>query len=461
MGCGASSPCRPLSRQPRVFPEEKDKTWPQTQACSAPADQNLCAQKPSKVKSSAVLPQKGPAPYVPSNDVIDLCKSAEDPSKTIIELKRLKMTGFPVELLSKTIAANSNLNTIRCDINDITALPEVGNRLVNVRVLQLNINRLHTFPDVSSMIALKTLSLSSNSMTHLPESLARSCPTGLEELFINRNKINTLAADVFSPVTAVAEEGGLENKGLNHLKRLDLSDNKLKELPRSLGELKTLQKLEINKNELGSLTCCIGSLQSLLKLSLKANRLATLPASIGELVNLNELCVGSNVLKSLPPEIGRLINLEIFLCYGNELETLPKEIGGLANLKYLALQSNFLRELPHTMGQLSLLEDLQLGFNKLGQRGFRGENEPIAELPASMTMLQKLTVLSLESNEIHTDSFFVPVASALPKLRTLHLQDNLIETAVPEATLSRELKHIKDVTLHGNPYHKAAANASN
>jgi len=335
-----------------------------------------------------------------------VCEKAEDPSKTFVELKRLKMTDFPVELLRKTMAANANINTIRCDINDIVALPVTSGGFENLCVLQLNINRLTKFPDVSLMQGLKTLSLSSNSMTELPESLARRCPVGLEELFINRNKITSLNAAVFAPITAVASQGGLENKGLNHLKRLDLSDNKLQELPTSLGQLSMLEKLEINKNQLASLTPSIGSLQSLLKLSLKANKLTTLPGSIGNLVNLNELCVGSNLLTSLPPEMGKLVNLEILLCYGNQLESLPDEMGDLANLKYLALQSNLLSVLPQSIGKLQLLEDLQLGFNKLGQRGFRGQDEPLAELPSSMKMLQSLTVLALESNEIHTDTFF-------------------------------------------------------
>jgi hypothetical protein len=77
-----------------------------------------------------------------------------------------------------------------------------------------------------------------------------------------------------------------------------------------------------------------------------------------------------------------------------------------------------------------------------------------------MKLLQSLTVLALESNEIHTDSFFVPVVSAMLKLRTLHLQDNLIAIPVPEATLSNDLKHIKAVTLHGNPYHDAGVGAN-
>jgi Leucine-rich repeat (LRR) protein len=142
-----------------------------------------------------------------------MCEKAEEPSKTIVELKRMKMTGFPADLLRKTMMANANLNTIRCDINDIVALPASSSGFENLRALQLNINRLTAFPDVSQMPALKILSLSSNSMTELPESLARVCPVGLEELFINRNKITSLEAVIFAPITAVAPQGGLENKG--------------------------------------------------------------------------------------------------------------------------------------------------------------------------------------------------------------------------------------------------------
>jgi hypothetical protein len=95
-----------------------------------------------------------------------------------------------------------------------------------------------------------------------------------------------------------------------------------------------------------------------------------------------------------------------------------------------------------------------------GQRGFRGHEEATAELPSIMKLLQSLMVLALESNEIHTYSFFVPVVIAMLKLRTLHLQDNLIAMPAPEATLSNDLKHIKVVTLHGIPCHYAGVGAN-
>jgi Leucine-rich repeat (LRR) protein len=142
-----------------------------------------------------------------------MCASAEDPAKTAIELKRMKLTSFPLELLHKTLAANSNLHTIRCDINDIMLLPAIGDGFGQLRVLQLNVNRLTAFPDISQMRALKTLSLSSNSMTELPASFARVCPASLEEIFVNRNKVTSLCVGAFAPITAVAVQGGLENKG--------------------------------------------------------------------------------------------------------------------------------------------------------------------------------------------------------------------------------------------------------
>jgi hypothetical protein len=106
----------------------------------------------------------------------------------------------------------------------------------------------------------------------------------------------------------------------------------------------------------------------------------------------------------------------------------------------------FISELPQSIGNLSLLEDLQLGFNKLG-------SQQNSVLPPSMAQLEHLSVLALQSNEISVELFFIPVASRLYKLRTFHLQDNLLATPISDTILATDLKHIKAITLHGNPYH--------
>jgi len=75
---------------------------------------------------------------------------------------------------------------------------------------------------------------------------------------------------------------------MSNLREVDLSSNRIVEMPFDIGEL---HKLRI--------------------LNLSYNFLALLPPSIGDLVILRNLNVAHNVLESLPKQIGELKRLEV------------------------------------------------------------------------------------------------------------------------------------------------------
>ena len=75
-------------------------------------------------------------------------------------------------------------------------------------------------------------------------------------------------------------------------------------------------------------------------LHLNSNKLKELPKEIGNLINLIELWLGHNKLKTLPKEISNLKKLEdLRICY-NELENLPENITELDFLSYIDLYNN-------------------------------------------------------------------------------------------------------------------------
>ena len=89
-------------------------------------------------------------------------------------------------------------------------------------------------------------------------------------------------------------------EGMDNLVFLDLSGNRLKSLPDSIGNLIKLEKLNLSGNRLTSLPDSIGNLTNLKRLDLSRNKLRSLPDSIGNLTSLESLNLEINKLRSLP-----------------------------------------------------------------------------------------------------------------------------------------------------------------
>ncbi|XP_073302421.1 disease resistance protein RGA2-like [Primulina huaijiensis] len=105
---------------------------------------------------------------------------------------------------------------------------------------------------------------------------------------------------------------------LSRVKALDLSRNRLEELPKEVGKLMSLKYLNLSNNPLWELPEILGELYNLQTLNLSScDRLKKLPQRIRKLVNLRHLIIDkTNSLKALPKGIGNL----------NSLQTLSKFI---------------------------------------------------------------------------------------------------------------------------------------
>lgn len=80
--------------------------------------------------------------------------------------------------------------------------------------------------------------------------------------------------------------------------------------------------------------------EEVIGLNLSFNKLTELPAEIGKLVKLEWLVVENNQLTALPAEIGKLERLKILDLENNQLTKLPEEIGKLVKLETLWLIGN-------------------------------------------------------------------------------------------------------------------------
>lgn len=138
------------------------------------------------------------------------------------------------------------------------------------------------------------------------------------------------------------------------LRKLDLSNNHIKKLPATIGDLGCLSELILHNNHLEAFSqaLCLSTLQKTLQiLDLSQNRLQMLPAQFCQLRELVNLKLDDNELVGLPFHIGRLSKLRFLSAAHNQLAMLPHDFRRLS-LENLDLFGNpFVQPnaLDHTM----------------------------------------------------------------------------------------------------------------
>lgn len=127
--------------------------------------------------------------------------------------------------------------------------------------------------------------------------------------------------------------------------KLNLSHNRIKEIPKNIAKLKFLEMLDLSGNQIRHLKAKLFDLPNLKILILNDNQVITLPIQIERLKQLKILHLASNKLSNLPVEITHLKNLEELNVAGNQLEDLPSFAGQrFPKLKSLWLAHNPLKK---------------------------------------------------------------------------------------------------------------------
>jgi Leucine-rich repeat (LRR) protein len=148
---------------------------------------------------------------------------------------------------------------------------------------------------------------------------------------------------------------------------VDLSQNHLSEFPQNLEPLigklfeLNLSHNKISKDLPGTI---LGNGKNLQYLNLSNNRLDNLPSEISDMTNLREICLSFNKFKSIPTCLQNCEKLETLLLNGNQIQIIDVE--GLSRLKRLAildLSNNDINHVPPELGKLTQLKTLQLEGN--------------------------------------------------------------------------------------------------
>ena len=179
-----------------------------------------------------------------------------------------------------------------------------------------------------------------------------------------------------------------EIKEFNKLEELHLASNRLKTLPKEIGDL-PIKYIDLGKNQLVTVPKAVLELEKLQKLEIGFNQIRTIPGNVNKLTELRFASFNKNLIIKLPRAIGELKKLEFLELGNNRIVILPKEIGGLSNLKELYLYNNSLHKIPVEIGLLEKLEILDL------------RNNLLKDIPEETGNLKNLKRIELSGNNIN------------------------------------------------------------
>jgi hypothetical protein len=149
------------------------------------------------------------------------------------------------------------------------------------------------------------------------------------------------------------------------LEVLNLSSNRLRELPHQLTRLHKLKVLFASDNDFEVLPEVLGDCPALHMVGFKANRIAEVPGAALPPA-LRWLTLTDNAIGRLPAELGQRPALQKLMLAGNRLQALPDSLQQAQRLELLRISANRLTEVPGWLTELPRLSWLALAGNAMG-----------------------------------------------------------------------------------------------
>ncbi|XP_011312229.1 leucine-rich repeat-containing protein 40 isoform X2 [Fopius arisanus] len=149
-------------------------------------------------------------------------------------------------------------------------------------------------------------------------------------------------------------ENILEDAKIAGVTCIDLSKNKLQQVPDKLSMIQSVEDMKISCNLLSSLPEWFGEpFKHLRYIDLSQNQLSSLPESMGLLERLREINISSNRFKGVPESICNIENLEILILNDNHVtEVDVSSLGKLRRLATLDLSNNDITHVPPELGNM-------------------------------------------------------------------------------------------------------------
>ena len=201
--------------------------------------------------------------------------------------------------------------------NNIKRLPDSPLKLWRLKTLDLSSNHLKEIPSefLAECFSLETLVASNNCLTSLPEVVAASL-TNLKTVRLNKNNLGEKSSKKQFSIPRFLLT-------LPNVKVVDLSSNGLEDIPPPISwATQQLKELVLADNKIRKLSLDgAEKWEHLERLILSGNNLKQVPRGIGELTALMSLDLSHNTgITHLPDEMGRLSSLWDLQLFGLKLD---------------------------------------------------------------------------------------------------------------------------------------------
>ncbi|CAG9860792.1 unnamed protein product [Phyllotreta striolata] len=268
----------------------------------------------------------------------------------IARLEKLDITNNDIEDIPNTIGIMPHLHLFKIEGNKLKHIRSDVIRAGTNRILKLlrdtisdeDIAASNVSSDVSydSKIYPDRYSMRNGNILNLAMKDIGDIP---EECFVEANKASVCSVDI-SKNKFVNIPSGLIHVS-KFLTELNVSSNRIREIPEFLKDFTNLKFCDLSKNQL-----------------------ETLPHCLSELVFMRELILSNNRFKNIPSCIFGMIGLEILLCNDNAIEEIPiDELVVLKRLTRLDLSNNNINFVPPQLGNMTQLRALELKGNPFRQ----------------------------------------------------------------------------------------------
>ncbi|CAG7830714.1 unnamed protein product, partial [Allacma fusca] len=123
------------------------------------------------------------------------------------------------------------------------------------------------------------------------------------------------------------------------LRSIDMSENKIAEIPINVGAFVNLKHLCLNRNHIEAIPDQIGSLSKLESLSLAGNRIRTIPVAIQKLKKLKDVNLSENQISNFPLVFCGLTNMVVLNLASNKIQEIPDGVGALQVIELILNQN--------------------------------------------------------------------------------------------------------------------------
>ncbi|XP_012055191.1 PREDICTED: leucine-rich repeat-containing protein 40-like [Atta cephalotes] len=296
------------------------------------------------------------------------------------------------EIDPQRLEAVGHLKQLTMQNNIIEVIPEEIIKLINLEVFDLSHNNISLIPYCIGILPnLKQFAIEGNNiknvrgdiircgtpriLTHIRQTVDVNTSMNTRELLqpsasnsIHPDKYTMKNTRLFSlagqNLSEISEEI-LEDAAEASVTTIDLSRNKLSELPNKMSVIVTVTDLKLISNHLASLPEWIGEKYKCLQiLDISKNHLQSLPSNIGCLKYLRDIDISFNRFTELPETIYDVEALESLNANDNQIAKI--DVSLLEKLKSLAvlnLTNNNIAHVPPELGNLKNLRNLLLSGN--------------------------------------------------------------------------------------------------